>query len=122
MTRLNVKLSNNKLCNKVEAEVDCRRFGKKVSLTGCRMASGFRVGLVRLIGTPVNANPHNVNFIRRISSKVLRCKNPPQVEKPAPWPYTEKRYTMLNRWFDKTTARFDENTKVKIAHILVTAV
>lgn len=82
------------------------------------MASGFRVGLVRLIGTPRNINPHNVNFIRRISSKTLRCKNPPEVEKPGPWPYTEKRFTIFNHWFDKTTARFDENTKVQISQIL----
>lgn len=76
------------------------------------MASSFRIGLIRLIPTPVGFRAHNISFVRNISSKTLRAKNPPQVQKPAPWPYTEKTFSVLNHFFDKTTARFDENTKV----------
>lgn len=45
-----------------------------------------------------------------ISGKTLRGDN--KVQRPAPYPYREKDYTFSNAWLDKTTKRFDENTKV----------
>lgn len=49
-----------------------------------------------------------VQSVRLISSKAL--KEP--IQKPAPYPYKTKKYGLLKSLFDKTTARFDENTKV----------
>lgn len=50
--------------------------------------------------------PMQVAFI---SGKTLRTHS---VEKPAPFPYKTKKYTYLRSLFDKTTSRFDDNTKV----------
>jgi NADH dehydrogenase (ubiquinone) 1 alpha subcomplex subunit 10 len=36
----------------------------------------------------------------------------PRPSKPAPFPYLEKDFTLLRSLFDKTTSRFDENTKL----------
>lgn len=49
---------------------------------------------------------------RNISSKVLRESLGPIPPKPAPFPYLDKDYTLLRSMFDKTTHRFDENTKL----------
>ncbi|KAK9508412.1 hypothetical protein O3M35_005978 [Rhynocoris fuscipes] len=43
-----------------------------------------------------------------IVSKALRDVKP----KPAPYPYKEKHYRVWNSWFDRTTSRFDENSKL----------
>lgn len=44
--------------------------------------------------------------------------------KPKPWPYNEKPYKNRHYFFDKTTTRFDENTKVSnvtvAAHLMCT--
>lgn len=45
-----------------------------------------------------------------ISGRVLRGEN--KVEKPAPYPYRTKDYTVWNAFLDKTSKRFDENSKV----------
>lgn len=72
------------------------------------MASIIRIGISRLI----NNNGRNCakTSIRLISGKNLRCLE--KSTKPKPWPYHNKGYTILNYFFDKTTARFDENSKV----------
>lgn len=44
-----------------------------------------------------------------MTSKELRD---PTIEKPKPWPYETKRFTYLHSVFDRTTKRFDENTKL----------
>lgn len=49
---------------------------------------------------------------RHITSKVLQSTLGPRPLKPAPFPYKEKDYTLLRSVFDKTTHRFDENTKL----------
>lgn len=36
----------------------------------------------------------------------------PNYKRPPPFPYKEKKYGMIRSWFDRTTHRFDENTKV----------
>lgn len=48
---------------------------------------------------------------RSISSKALRQGLPAQ-QKPAPFPYKEKRYNFLRALFDPTTSRLDENSKL----------
>ena len=45
-----------------------------------------------------------------ISGKTLRALN--KTERPAPYPYKTKEYTVLNAFLDKTSKRFDENSKV----------
>lgn len=45
-----------------------------------------------------------------ISGKTLRGDN--KVEKPAPYPYKTKDYDIWHAFLDKTTKRFDDNSKV----------
>lgn len=49
---------------------------------------------------------------RHIASKALQATLGPRPSKPPPFPYMEKDYTLLHSMFDKTTKRFDENTKL----------
>lgn len=46
-----------------------------------------------------------------ISSKALRELN--NVKRPLPYDYKNDRYTVFHSWFDRTSKRFDENTKVR---------
>lgn len=45
-----------------------------------------------------------------ISSKVWRDLN--GVTRPAPYDYKRKDFTLVHSWFDRTTERLDENSKV----------
>lgn len=79
------------------------------------MAGVLRFGvIVSGIGKTTNplikANIPVVVQACNISGRVLREVN--KVEKPAPYPYRTKEYTLWNAFFDKTTKRFDENSKV----------
>ncbi|KAJ8935970.1 hypothetical protein NQ318_014861, partial [Aromia moschata] len=67
--------------------------------------------IVRITFKLLKAN-QNVKVIRPISSRAVKAKDdtPP---KPKPWPYQEKGYTFLN-YFDKTTSRLDENSKILV--------
>jgi len=49
---------------------------------------------------------------RHITGRALQASLGPKPQKPAPFPYKEKDYTMFNSMFDKTTSRFDENSKL----------
>lgn len=53
----------------------------------------------------------NVKLVRTITSRTTRAGQD-LPSKPKPWPYQTKSYTFLNYFFDKTTARLDENSKV----------
>lgn len=80
------------------------------------VSSALRVGIARLYGANpqvvlVNAKCCQIQ-IRCISSKEVRQKEARQ--KPAPYPYNHKRYTYFHSLFDKTSRRFDENTKVSV--------
>ncbi|GLV39911.1 NADH dehydrogenase (ubiquinone) 42 kDa subunit [Carabus blaptoides fortunei] len=81
------------------------------------MAGVFRIGLGKIVavtGTkPLTANTRvpELLFCRSISGKALKIVDT-SVQKPAPYPYKEKKYGWINRFFDKTTSRFDENTKL----------
>lgn len=44
-----------------------------------------------------------------ISGKALRALE--KTQRPAPYDYKNKDYTVFNAFFDKTTHRFDENSK-----------
>jgi len=49
---------------------------------------------------------------RHITGMALQATLGPKPKKPAPFPYKEKDYTFFNSMFDKTTSRFDENSKL----------
>ncbi|KAG5882119.1 hypothetical protein JTB14_016882 [Gonioctena quinquepunctata] len=78
------------------------------------MSSIVRIGLKRFL---CNSNGKlfgegkNTVFVRTITSRTTRSgeERPP---KPKPWPYQEKGFTLFNYWFDKTTSRFDDNSKI----------
>lgn len=57
-----------------------------------------------------------INHLRPISSKLIRSTETDRPPKPKPWNYNEKPFRTINRLFDKTTARFDENSKVSHSH------
>lgn len=48
--------------------------------------------------------------VANISSKAWRELN--NVQRPPPYDYKNKGYMLYQSWFDKTTKRFDDNTKV----------
>lgn len=64
-------------------------------------------GLVKKL-CGLNLNNYTKVLCCGISGKAYREKP----SKPAPFPYKVKNYTLLQSWFDRTTSRFDENTKV----------
>jgi len=73
------------------------------------MASLIRVGFTRVIGS--GKTTCTLNGVRFISGKTMKVDGQ-RIQKPAPWNYKQKRFTMLNYFFDKTTARLDENSKI----------
>ncbi|VEN34146.1 unnamed protein product [Callosobruchus maculatus] len=75
------------------------------------MASLVRISFGRLAGQKAVCN--NVGLVRSITSKTTRAveNRPP---KPAPYNYNEKSYTLLNYFFDKTSARFDDNSQILV--------
>jgi NADH dehydrogenase (ubiquinone) 1 alpha subcomplex subunit 10 len=56
--------------------------------------------------------PFALSSKRHIASIALQKSLGVVSKKPAPFPYLEKDYTLLTSMFDKTTSRFDENTKL----------
>lgn len=80
------------------------------------MCSLVRISFTRLAGAGSKLLNSNKDFqiVRSISSRTTRAgeDRPP---KPAPYPYNEKSFTLLNYFFDKTSARMDENSKVIFA-------
>lgn len=78
------------------------------------MASLVRVTL-RSIASPLSnpaiLNPE-VKIVRTITSKLFKIVNPDDNPKPKPWPYKEKKYSFLHQFVDKTSSRFDENSKI----------
>lgn len=62
--------------------------------------------LTKLLNKQLTLSVHAVN----ISSKTCRELN--GVKRPPPYDYKNKRYTVFHSWFDRTSKRFDENSKV----------
>lgn len=56
----------------------------------------------------INANSVLIQTAN-ISGRAMKDKSKPR---PTPWPYKEKSYSFLNAIFDRTTYRFDENSKI----------
>ncbi|CAH0403225.1 unnamed protein product [Chilo suppressalis] len=78
------------------------------------MATIIKTAVVKVIGTSQYGKIAACTFIqhRGISGKALRESLPPPPPKPAPFDYENKDYTFLRSLFDRTTHRFDDNTKV----------
>ncbi|XP_057660660.1 NADH dehydrogenase [ubiquinone] 1 alpha subcomplex subunit 10, mitochondrial [Diorhabda carinulata] len=77
------------------------------------MSTFVRVGWNRFNqGVTRNLNKsRNVTLIRTITSKSTRSGED-HPTKPAPWPYQEKGFNLFHYLYDKTTSRFDENSKI----------
>ncbi|KAL3266135.1 hypothetical protein HHI36_010320 [Cryptolaemus montrouzieri] len=79
------------------------------------MASLVRLTLRNLGNTELSKQllaQDNFKLVRTITSKLLKVESKDIQTKPKPWPYKEKRYTFLHQFIDKTTARFDDNSKI----------
>lgn len=81
------------------------------------MAGVFRVGVVGLLNRPsskplVKAVIPAIIQACHISGKLVRTANNIKLAKP--YDYKNKRYTWMNSVYDKTTPRFDDNSKVRI--------
>jgi NADH dehydrogenase (ubiquinone) 1 alpha subcomplex subunit 10 len=77
------------------------------------MAAVFRIGVIGLAGKspkPLAKSLPVLTQVCGISGKVLRAGQ--NIVKPKPYPYKEKHYGFLNACLDKTTTRFDDNSKV----------
>lgn len=80
------------------------------------MAGVFRVGVIGVINkssTKPLAKASIPSLVQScgISGKILRATE--NIARPKPYPYKEKPYRFLNAVFDRTTKRFDDNSKVK---------
>jgi NADH dehydrogenase (ubiquinone) 1 alpha subcomplex subunit 10 len=76
------------------------------------MAAVFRIGVIGLAGKspkPLAKLP-SLTQVCGIAGKVLRDGQ--NIIKPKPYPYKTKDYGFLNACLDKTTKRFDDNSKV----------
>lgn len=78
------------------------------------MASLVRIALRNIAGPLSNPTlgKHDIKIVRTITGKLLKESRPDH--KPKPWPYKEKKYTFFHQLVDRTTSRFDENSKVRI--------
>lgn len=78
------------------------------------MTAVFRVGVIGVVGKSSKplAKAAITTFMQScgISGKIIRATQ--DLVKPKPYPYKDKGYGFLNAVFDKTTKRFDDNSKV----------
>jgi NADH dehydrogenase (ubiquinone) 1 alpha subcomplex subunit 10 len=82
------------------------------------MAGVLRVGVLRFVSQPAASKNllakqvlPSVTQSCTITGKTFRGK---PLERPKPYPYQTKGYNILNSIFDKTTWRFDENSKIVV--------
>ncbi|KAM3961350.1 NADH dehydrogenase (ubiquinone) subunit ND-42 [Aphomia sociella] len=78
------------------------------------MATLIKTAFVKVISPAQGGKIAACTFVqnRNIAGKALRESLPPPPPKPAPFDYVYKDYTWLRSLFDRTTHRFDENSKV----------
>lgn len=78
------------------------------------MATLVRTAFVKGITHSQGCKIASCTFVqnRNISGCALRQSLPPPPPKPAPFDYVNKDYTWLRSLFDRTTHRFDDNSKV----------
>lgn len=57
--------------------------------------------------------PVTLNFCYVCKASITSKANlPPDYKRPPPFPYKEKKYTMIRSWFDRTSDRFDDNSRI----------
>ncbi|XP_030751241.1 NADH dehydrogenase [ubiquinone] 1 alpha subcomplex subunit 10, mitochondrial isoform X2 [Sitophilus oryzae] len=83
------------------------------------MLSVPRIGVIRFVGNNINKNV--ISKINIQSTRTITSKLDDLPVKPKPWAYNEKHFTLLNYPFDKTSSRFDENTKLIVVEGSVAA-
>lgn len=78
------------------------------------MAGLIKTSVIKIISPSHGGKIAACTFIqhRTIAGKALRESLPPPPPKKAPFDYVNKDYTWIRSLFDRTTHRFDENTKV----------
>lgn len=86
------------------------------------MTAVLRVGLVRLAASHSAAAPSALlkaqttalpaAFMQKCNISGRTMRGGPREPKVAPYPYKTKKYSYVNSLFDKTSKRFDENSKV----------
>lgn len=78
------------------------------------MTTLMRTALVRVITPNQGGKIAGCTVVqnRNITGKTFRESLPPRPPKPKPFDYVNKDYTWLRSLFDRTTHRFDENSKV----------
>ncbi|KAL0861288.1 hypothetical protein ABMA27_008849 [Loxostege sticticalis] len=78
------------------------------------MATLVRTAVVKVISPAQGGKIAACTFVqhRGIAGRALRDSLPPPPPKPAPFDYVNKDYTWLRSLRDRTTHRFDENSKV----------
>lgn len=70
--------------------------------------------LVRFVKIPAKIAGCTIVQNRTIMGKAFRESLPPRPPKPAPFDYENKNYGWIRSLFDRTTHRFDENTKLVV--------
>lgn len=78
------------------------------------MATLLKTSLLKAIASGHNGKFAACIFVqnRDITGKAMRASLPPPPKKPPPFDYVNKDYTWIHSLFDRTTHRFDDNTKV----------
>ncbi|KAL4703747.1 hypothetical protein ACJJTC_017535 [Scirpophaga incertulas] len=78
------------------------------------MATLIKTAVVRVMSPSQTGKIAAFTFIqhRNIAGHALRSTLPPPPPKPAPFDYENKDYTWFKSLFDRTTHRFDQNSKV----------
>lgn len=80
------------------------------------MASLVKTAIVKVLSPNQGCKIAACAFVqqRGIAGKVLRDSLPPPPPKPAPFDYENKDYSYFRSLIDRTTHRFDENSKVVV--------
>ncbi|XP_004927649.1 NADH dehydrogenase [ubiquinone] 1 alpha subcomplex subunit 10, mitochondrial [Bombyx mandarina] len=80
------------------------------------MATLVRTAVIKVISPTQGTKIAACTFVqnRNISGRAMREALPPPPPKPAPFDYVNKDYTWLRSLIDRTTHRFDDNSKVII--------
>lgn len=78
------------------------------------MATLIKTAVIKVLSPSQGCKIAACTFVqhRHISGRALRESLPPPPPKPAPFDYVNKDYTWLRSLLDRTTHRFDDNSKV----------
>ena len=80
------------------------------------MSTLLKLGVAKVVGPAQGCKIAACTFVqnRNIAGKTLRGSLPCPPDKPAPFDYVNKDYSWFRSLFDRTTHRFDDNTKVVV--------